>query len=111
LGPDNTCHPNCVNLSLVDPAVNGNPRLGIGLILATDNAGQYINADHLSLTGERYCDGTGILQVGNLTESPPGSYKFTVRDVGAVQLGASVECVWGDPAAGYRGNSQIWYQP
>jgi hypothetical protein len=97
-GPNQTCREICVNLSELDPAVNRNPSLGIRFDMGT--TADKIDLDHITLSGARYCDGTGNISLSSFTESAVGTYTFTAQDVPGTPVDAFIDCAWDTPPAG-----------
>jgi hypothetical protein len=100
LGVDGTCRPLCFDLSGYDSEVDNNPNLKLEFYLASNNAAQRLEIDHITIGAGAACPAAGAITLGPISE--PGNdseYYFDVTsNIPNTQTAAWIRCYWGDPS-------------
>ncbi|MCK5803092.1 MAG: hypothetical protein KAI66_09680, partial [Lentisphaeria bacterium] len=111
MGQDNTCYQVCVNLSNIDPTVNRNSALGIRFTLTSNAWSDEIFLDNVLLRGAIYCDGSGAILLGAMSDETGGIYSFTATDLSGARLDGDINCYWDLPPVPIEDWSHVEYMP
>jgi hypothetical protein len=108
-GPDGDCRRVCLNLSDLDPFAARNRSLQIRFTLSSSNTDEHVFIDDIVVDGAVYCDGSGSVSTGAITDTGGGSYSFDMSDDAGVPLGGYAICSWDTPPDPIFGWAGTWF--
>ena len=88
------CRQHCINLSLIDPAVNSSPTLGLRINLDSDSNARSVALAMVKIRGSLLESGGSVFTFGGFDTSTDEQVSFDVDPQTTDDMTARVECRW-----------------